>query len=138
MRLASSIVVSLAVLVFACTGGSGPIDGDGGASSSSSGSSSGPSSGGGGKQISASDFEQGCVNENDCVAVFQGDVCNTCKCQNAAIAKTDLSKYESASSTDECRNQQPCAADCQEARVQCLVGKCALAAPGSLVDAGGD
>lgn len=136
-------------VLVACTGGPGPIDQTGNGSSGASGltsssggnsggtSSSGdPTSGGGGggsgtttKSVSASEVSQACVESTDCVAVYEGSVCDACKCPNAAIAKDSLaeygSKFQNASSSCPTTDVE-CAADCAQATPVCSQGTCTI------------
>lgn len=141
------VIPGLLVAVFvACTGGPGPIDQTGGGSSgsltSSSGGTSGgtsssgdPTSGGGGggsggsnnKTVSASEVSQACVESTDCVAVYEGAVCDACKCPNAAIAKDSLAEYGSKFQSAGCPTTDvACAADCAEATPVCAQGTCTI------------
>jgi hypothetical protein len=44
--------------------------------------------------ISSAEFGRTCNYDSDCVAVFQGFTCQTCKCPNDAIAAKDRSNYD--------------------------------------------
>jgi hypothetical protein len=119
-------------LAAACTGGSGDLPGStssGGSSGSTSGASGGSSSGGG-AQIRASDFDQSCTGDQDCVAVFEGDVCAPCACANAAIALTARAEYNDArsnlfSSADCVKPDVECDV-CPDPPVSCGQGTCAI------------
>jgi hypothetical protein len=43
--------------------------------------------------IQASDYDQSCVVNSDCVAVAQGDTCRRCACQSGAINRAALAGY---------------------------------------------
>jgi hypothetical protein len=44
--------------------------------------------------ISASNYDQSCTTDADCVAVYQGEVCSTeCSCPNAVINQRALAQY---------------------------------------------
>lgn len=141
------------VVVVACTGGPGPLDQTGGGSSSGSGTGSGipgtgsgsgsgtgsgtgsgsgsgtgtePGTGSGGT-ISASEFSQECVEATDCIAVYEGSICNQCGCPNAAIAKTDLAAYSTKRASAGCpTTDEACPNDCAEAAVACTDGTCTI------------
>jgi hypothetical protein len=140
------LVFSFALVVVACTGGPGPIDQTGGGSSSGSnngsglpgtGSStgsngSGTSTGSGNTPeptgtISASEFSQECVEATDCVAVYEGSICNQCGCPNAAIARTDAVEYSTKRASAGCpTTDEACANDCEAPAVACTDGKCTV------------
>jgi hypothetical protein len=136
------LISGLLVVLVACTGGAGPIDQTGNGSSSSSGltsssggSSSGGSSGesssgasGGSNQtVKASDFSQACVESTDCIAIYDGNVCDACKCPNAAIAKDAASDYATKFQGAGCPTTDvACAADCAEATPVCAQGTCTI------------
>jgi hypothetical protein len=128
----------LATLLLACTGGSGPIDSDGGAPSSSSGS-SGVTSGGTSGQILASEFDQSCTTHSDCVGVYEGAICNECGCANATIAKNAMGEYSQKRLNAGCpQTNVACANDCADLSVHCDgTGKCQKGDP-PISDAGGD
>jgi hypothetical protein len=43
--------------------------------------------------LSASEFDQSCDIDSDCVPVYEGSVCAACRCAEAAIATKDASQY---------------------------------------------
>ena len=47
-----------------------------------------------GGTIQASSYDQSCVADGDCAPVYQGDLCSSCFCPNAAIAQSALAKYQ--------------------------------------------
>ena len=63
----------------------------------------------------------------DCVAVFQGDACNTCGCPNAAIKQSALAQYQKdlAALQTHCGPRPKIAcADCSPRLGLCLGGSC--------------
>lgn len=138
------VIPGLFVVVFvACTGGAGPIDqtgngsssGSSGITSSGGGSSSGEATGGGGSSsggtstttVQASEFDQACVESTDCIAVYEGAICDACKCPNAAIAKSAIAEYGTRFQSADCpTTDQACAADCAEATPSCAQGTCTI------------
>lgn len=122
------LLVSLVVLVVACTGGGGTLDGNGGGTSSggSSGGSSG-SSGGTTGEVRASDFSQSCSTDDDCVVIYEGAICNACGCANAAITRTAQSDYVAKRQAANCPTTDvECANDCITVLATCSNGKCAV------------
>lgn len=105
----------LVALLVACVGGPGPLPDQGvdqasqgggiagDPSGDDDGQASGGSKSGGGTTkpakppvtLRASDYDQDCEVDSDCVAVFEGSACTTCRCSNAAIATKDANKYTS-------------------------------------------
>ena len=57
--------------------------------------------------IRASDFDQDCKVDSDCVAVFEGPACTACKCPNAAISSKEANKYsrDIAKGAEDCPDQ---------------------------------
>jgi hypothetical protein len=156
-------------VLVACTGGPGPLllgenqdidptaEGNGnntpvpgGSSGSSGGSGSvGGSSGSSGTTtnppvtatITGLEFDRACNADADCVAVFQGFVCTTCKCPNTAIATKDRARYDSALQTRSTGCAPPgdvaCAA-CENVTAGCdpNTKQCGLGVTSNIVDAG--
>ena len=77
--------------------------------------------------VAASDFPQTCAVDGDCAVIVEGDVCQPCKCPNAAIQKTAIASYESslreAQALCKSTGGAACAA-CRAATAKCNVGKC--------------
>jgi hypothetical protein len=134
----SRLAILFMLVGAACTGGAGPID-QGGTSSSGASSATGSSSGVGGSSgagsssgttggtISASEFSQACVENSDCVAVYEGNICNQCGCANASIAKTDVKDYSARRQNAGCpQTDVACANDCQDAVAICAGGTCSI------------
>ena len=44
--------------------------------------------------ISAAEYEKACEVDEDCVAIFQGLVCEACQCENETIARREEQKYK--------------------------------------------
>jgi hypothetical protein len=49
--------------------------------------------------IWATDYDQSCTSNSDCVPVYQGSLCSECRCPNETINSAELAKYEAASNT---------------------------------------
>ena len=139
---------SALIVLVACTGGPGPIDQTGNGSSSGgtsgslpgtgsnsgsgtstgTGSSTGSGTGGGsGGTVSANEFSQECVESTDCIAIYEGSICNQCGCPNAAIAKSALSEYSSKRASAGCQTTDVDCAPCEGAVVSCTEGTCTIA-----------
>jgi hypothetical protein len=129
-RTRSTFVLVPTMVLVACTGGSDPGT-DAGSSGGSSGSIVSPKSDGGSTTtILTSEFDRSCSGDGDCAAVHQGSVCDACQCENGAIAKKDLTKYQStvAERKKLCGSAPPpCAADCANPGVACTGGTCTIA-----------
>jgi hypothetical protein len=66
------------------TGGGAPLD------------AGAPSTGSAECSISASDYDQSCKVDSDCVDVFEGQLCGSnCRCPNATINQSAQARYES-------------------------------------------
>jgi hypothetical protein len=148
----SRVAVVVGFVFVACTGGPGPIDTIGGGSSnggssgggSSSGIGGGSSSGSGtsggtsGGEIRASEFSQACVEDTDCVAVYEGSICNQCGCPNAAIAKSAATDYLTKRQNAGCpETDVACANDCVSSRAVCTSGTCTVTTSDTTVLDGG-
>ena len=85
--------------------------------------------GGGSTKLSTAGFDKSCSADTDCVAVFEGNACAGCRCDNAAIAKSAEKDYrkERAIREDRCTNVPPCDADCAQVSVVCNAGTCEVA-----------
>jgi hypothetical protein len=76
-----------------------------------------------GDVILASDFDQSCVADDDCVTVVVGEMCD-CVCTMAAINKSDLAEYEKVATDRPCNTLcAPCEAN---ATAVCDAGRCAV------------
>lgn len=81
--------------------------------------------------VLASSFDTYCTRDDDCVAAFEGNACESCRCANTAIRRDALPKYRSELGAYwTCYEQKACQADCNavigDAAI-CVAGKCALA-----------
>ncbi len=77
--------------------------------------------------IAASDYDQSCQQDDECVAVYEGDVCACGGCDNAAINASDSTAYsadrDAAQST--CPSGQQCFdGACAQAATLCVHGSC--------------
>jgi hypothetical protein len=105
------------------------------ACSSSSGGSG--STDGGKPQIHASDYDQSCGTDSDCIGVQDGDAC-CLPCITAAINVKDQAKFDADANTlhAACGNQVCPAVDCSApGQPTCSGGRCTLA-PRTSLDAG--
>ena len=81
--------------------------------------------------LRASDYDQDCEVDSDCVAVFEGEGCTACRCPNAAISTQDATKYatdvQNAAKDCPARGDVACAS-CQNVSPGCNpdTKKCAL------------
>lgn len=111
--LAGLFIGSFIGAIAACTGGPGPLpDGTGqpgqGGTSSGQDESTPAQSGSGGTAststatgttpppITTSGYDTTCSTTTDCAAVYEGSPCEACRCPNAAINTSDLTKYMTA------------------------------------------
>ena len=84
--------------------------------------------------ISASEFQQSCAVDSDCVAVYQGTLtCCGGSCPNAAVNQVGYSAYASAvaSRTPMCNPEPPCAALSCLAGAICSNGTCQFSPAGT-------
>ncbi len=94
------------------------------------------SNGGGGGVLSASNYNQSCAQNSDCVPIFAGTP-SCCDCPNAAINKSDEAKYQAdfqAASSQHGVCNVACIA-CPAQAAVCVGGMCTLA---TLADAGNE
>jgi hypothetical protein len=80
--------------------------------------------------LSIDDYDTSCAVDDDCVAVFIGDVC-PCGggCANAAINKRDQEQYREdyQDAYDSCSEQMECMmAPCEPWRAYCPAGQCEI------------
>jgi hypothetical protein len=80
--------------------------------------------------IRASNYAQHCTRDDECVGVFEGDVCNPCRCAFNAIRveafpkyRADLGQAWACHKPDDCR--QPCR-QITGAAAKCEAGTCTL------------
>ncbi len=76
--------------------------------------------------IDASDYDQSCSSNLDCVVVDDGDACDTCDCGNAAVnvdAEDDFrARYDELRGT--CGPMPAIACDCERTLAHCSEGVC--------------
>jgi hypothetical protein len=85
-------------------------------------------SGGPGTVVHATDYNQKCMVDGDCTAVYDGDLCSACLCKNAAINSADAARYQTDSSSraQQCQGGSPCATpNCTDLAAYCNHGTCA-------------
>ena len=76
-------------------------------------------------EIWASDYDQSCSLDTDCVIVAEGDYCDrdACNCPAAAINRDDLDRWEQdLSELYRCEDWVDC--ECYSASVGCQEGTC--------------
>jgi hypothetical protein len=78
--------------------------------------------------LSGAGLSTACAQDSDCIAVYFGDGCSECYCDNAAIAASSQSAYaaEQAAKKAGCCPQPACGIDCASPLVSCLQGTCVL------------
>jgi len=79
--------------------------------------------------IDAKNYQRSCSADGDCAAVYSGDTCALCPCPNAAIATTELTRYQSDAQSLHGRchsNAQADCVPCQAVTAFCLDGTCAV------------
>jgi len=80
--------------------------------------------------IRASSYAQDCTRDGECVAVFEGDGCNSCRCAFNAIRVDALPKYKAdLNSFWSCHKPDECRADCRQKigdNAKCEAGTCVL------------
>jgi hypothetical protein len=95
--------------------------------------------------ISASDYNSSCSTNEECVEVYDGDVCDDGLCNpTAAINKSAMSQFEADRSKlrEDCPEvrymQDPCTGKRKPSRTRCAAGKCIVEQLPSPADAGAD
>lgn len=82
-------------------------------------------------ELVASDYDQTCQQDSDCVAIFQGELgCCGGGCPNAAISRANYGKYQMdvASRQQRCDPAPPCiGVTCFPCSAACVAGRCAIA-----------
>jgi len=80
--------------------------------------------------IFASSYAQNCSRDDDCVGVFEGDVCNPCRCAFNAIRREAFLKYKSdLGQAWACHKPDECKAQCRQITgdaAKCEAGTCIL------------
>jgi len=119
-------------------GGKAVIDGTlgagglGGGTSTSSTTSSASGGAGGcdaaSHTIDIADFNVSCTVASDCIPVFIGNFCSSCRCPFAAINVADQTKYDAEKQIKEA-GAPPFTCGCPVAQPTCAQGKCAVQVP---------
>jgi len=138
---------SLVTLLVACVGGPGPLPDQGPDQGSQGGGITGDTSaseGSGGRTgdstddaspappaiITVTNYDTTCSEDSDCVAVYQGVVCQACLCPNAAVNRKDLENYSKdleKAGTDCSRDDVACGpCETQMAGCDAKTKRCAL------------
>jgi hypothetical protein len=78
--------------------------------------------------LSISDYNKSCTANDQCIDVFIGEACSSCRCSNDAINISDRAAYqEDLDAAASCRLGLPaCAADCISKVPVCQQGTCVL------------
>jgi hypothetical protein len=78
--------------------------------------------------LSGAGLSTACTQDSDCIAVYFGDGCSDCFCNNAAIAVSAQGAYASEQTAKKagCCPQLPCGIDCAATLVSCHQGTCVL------------
>ena len=80
--------------------------------------------------IFASSYAQNCSRDDDCVGVFEGDVCNPCRCAFNAIRREAFLKYKSdLGQAWACHKPDECKTQCSQitgVAAKCEAGTCIL------------
>ncbi len=71
------------------------------------------------------DYDRSCTKDSDCVAVFEGDLCDVC-CNDGAINKRDEQRYEQdlEHARDACGEKIMQCEPCMGASATCQRGRC--------------
>lgn len=77
------------------------------------------------KYASTDEFDTSCDEPEDCVAVFEGEVCTICACPNAAINANDSEAYE-AQFDVECKNGDVRCEACAQPTFDCVANTCQI------------
>lgn len=75
----------------------------------------------------ASDYDQSCKVDSDCVGVWSG-TCEGCQCPNDAINRNEQAKFEGDIQRSGCTPTLACA--CIQSAVECKSGVCSFVAGG--------
>ena len=80
--------------------------------------------------ILASSYAQNCTRDDECVAVFEGNACNPCRCAFNAIRADALAKYKAdLAQYWACHKPDDCKAECRQLTgdaAKCQDGTCIL------------
>jgi hypothetical protein len=76
--------------------------------------------------ILATQYDQSCAHDDDCVGVFQGTITCCSGCPNAAINKKDIGKYlaDFDDLKPSCSASDACGLDCAFTEAFCATGRC--------------
>ena len=121
-----------AVLALTAAACGGAVNGDGPGGGPDGGATVGGATDGGGPDgpacaaIRASDYDQSCQTDSDCVNVFSGDTCVLCPCMNATINKNAAAEYHPVIPVGAPGCMYLCATPYPPT---CVNGVCAMSAP---------
>ena len=121
------VIGSLVVLLAACVGGPGPLPDQGSDQAGQGGGTSDDTSGSEGSDgrgdstddappaapavMTVTNYDTTCSEDSDCVAVYQGVVCQACLCPNAAVNRKDLENYS--------KDLEKAGTDCTRDDIEC-------------------
>jgi hypothetical protein len=74
--------------------------------------------------VRATDYDQSCNVDTDCVAVTEVYGCGECACQTGAINTGDLARYQAALAGAESSAATGCLCPCEASAPQCCGGVC--------------
>lgn len=78
--------------------------------------------------LSASDFEQTCADDSECLLVAEGDICECAPCENAAVSTSAFEDYETQRLGVVCEDpisaQILCSQDCPRVVSACDQNRC--------------
>lgn len=80
-------------------------------------------------EIRAGDYLQTCSRDDECLPVFEGDVCAVCACPNAAIRSGEKPAFDAdvADARGRCGPTPAIACGpCMDTRGVCVAGKCGI------------
>ena len=75
--------------------------------------------------VDAAGYATACARDDECAAVFFGDVCD-CMCANAAITTRELPRYRTAAAAAGARCAARRMCKCLAREAICTAGQCAL------------
>ena len=78
------------------------------------------------RSLKRSDYAVHCQNDQECVTVFIGDICDQCACLNASIAKSSERQYMQNRRGAWCpfKMEEDCSCACWESH--CIDNECEL------------
>lgn len=84
-------------------------------------------------QLSVEAFSKQCGSDEDCIAVFEGNVCGDCTCPNRSINRSEGDDYDKARDklTEQCSESlfMQVSCDCAMPKLACVQGQCTASSP---------